>query len=39
MAQTVEQALAAANLYSDGELYKIVHLPPNAVTAAAGILA
>jgi hypothetical protein len=39
MAQTVEQALAAAKLYSDGELYKIVHLPPHSITAAAGILA
>lgn len=39
MAQTVEQALAAAVLFSDGELYKIVHLPPNAITAAAAVLA
>lgn len=39
MAQTVGQALAAAKLFSDGELYKIVHLPPNAITAAASVLA
>jgi hypothetical protein len=39
MAQTVEQALANATLFSDGELYKMVHLPPNAITAAAAVLA
>lgn len=39
MAQTVEQVLAKATLFSDGELYKLVHLPPNAITAAAAVLA
>lgn len=39
MAQTVEQALAAAKLYGDEQIYKIVHLPANAVLAAAGVLA
>jgi hypothetical protein len=39
MAQTVQQALAAAKLYSDGELYKIIWLPPNGIIVAAGILA
>ena len=39
MAQTVEQALAKATLFSDGALYKLVHLPPNAITAAAAVIA
>lgn len=39
MAQTVEQALANAVLFSDGELYKMVRLPANAITAAAAVLA
>lgn len=39
MTMTVEQAVAAATLYSDEERYKIVHLPPNAVVAAASVLA
>jgi hypothetical protein len=39
MAQTVEQALATARLYSDERLYKMVHLPAGAVLAAAGVLA
>lgn len=39
MAQTVEQVLAKATLFSDGELYKLVHLPSNAITAAAAVLA
>ena len=39
MAQTVQQALARATLYSDERLYKIVRLPANAALAAAGVLA
>jgi hypothetical protein len=39
MAQTVEQALQQAKLYRDETLYSIIHLPPNAITAAAGIVA
>ncbi|MEP7290396.1 MAG: ACT domain-containing protein [Chloroflexota bacterium] len=39
MAQTVEQALQTAKLYTDGIEYCLVHLPPNAIMAAAGVLA
>src|SRR5579871_3245733 len=39
MAQTVEQALQQANLYTDNVLYSLVHLPPNGIMAAAGVLA
>lgn len=39
MAQTIEQALATATLYSDDYLYRFVKLPINAVTAAAGVIA
>ncbi len=39
MAQTVEQALQQANLYTDNVLYSLIHLPPNAIMAAAGIIA
>jgi hypothetical protein len=39
MVQTVEQALQQAQLYTDETLYRIIHLPPNAITVAAGILA
>jgi hypothetical protein len=39
MAQTVQQALQQATLYSDEILYSLVHLPPNGITAAAGIVA
>jgi hypothetical protein len=39
MAQTVQQALQQARLYSDNVLYSLVHLPPNGITAAAGIIA
>lgn len=36
---TVEDALKAAELYSDDQLYKFVKLPPNAITVAASIVA
>ncbi len=39
MPQTVQQALAAARLYTDDQTYRLVKLPPQAVTAAAGVLA
>ena len=39
MPQTVEQALQAAKLYTDNIEYSLIHLPPNAITAAAGVLA
>lgn len=39
MPQTVQQALAAANLYTDDQIYHLVRLPAQAVTAAAGVLA
>ncbi len=39
MAQTVAQALQTGTLYTDDTLYSMVHLPANAITAAAGVLA
>ena len=39
MAQTVEQALQQAKLYTDDTLYSLIHLPPNGIMAAAGVLA
>lgn len=39
MTQTVDQILAAAQLYSDKKDYIIVQLPAAAITAAAGIIA
>jgi hypothetical protein len=39
MAQTVEQALQQAKLYTDSTLYSLIHLPPNGIMAAAGVLA
>lgn len=39
MTQTVEQVLKDATLYTDGQLYLVVKLPPAAITAAAGIFA
>ncbi len=39
MPQTAEQALRAAKLYTDNTEYQLIHLPPNAITAAAGVLA
>lgn len=39
MAQTVEQALREARLYTDGQDYLMLRLPTAAVTAAAGVLA
>jgi hypothetical protein len=39
MPQTVEQALRQAQLYTDDRLYRLIHLPPNAIMVAASILA
>lgn len=39
MPQTVEQALQTAQLYTDSIEYRIIHLPPNAIMAAAGVIA
>lgn len=39
MAQTVDEALSAAQFYSDSETYVLVQLPANAITAAAGVIA
>ena len=39
VAQTLEQALASTELYSDGHDYRLLRLPANAITLAAGILA
>jgi hypothetical protein len=39
MTQTADQALKSVTLYTDGEDYKLVHLPSNAITAAASVLA
>ncbi len=37
--QTVAQALQQAKLYTDDTLYSLIHLPPNGIMAAAGVLA
>lgn len=37
--QTVSDALRAATLFSDGHDYKLIRLPPQAITVAAGVLA
>lgn len=39
MPQTIEQVLKQARLYTDDQAYLLVRLPPNAITAAAGVLA
>lgn len=39
MAQTVQDALKAARLYSDDQPYLMVQLPAPAITAAAGVIA
>lgn len=39
MTQTVDDALAQAELYSDGYSYRFIKLPPNAITAAAAVVA
>ncbi|HEX3051986.1 MAG TPA: ACT domain-containing protein [Aggregatilineaceae bacterium] len=36
---TAEQVLSQAPLYTDEQLYRLIHLPPRAITAAAGVLA
>lgn len=39
MPQTVEQALQAAQLYTDEIEYRLLHLPSRAIMAAAGVIA
>jgi hypothetical protein len=39
MAQTVQQALSDATLYSDDQIYQFIQLPANGITLAAGIIA
>ncbi len=39
MSQSVQEVLRAASLYSDGRNYRILKLPPNAITLAAGLVA
>ncbi|QPC81128.1 ACT domain-containing protein [Phototrophicus methaneseepsis] len=39
MAQTVEEILAAAKLYTDEGIYAVVKLPSQAITPAAGVIA
>ncbi len=39
MTGTVQGALAAAQLFSDNQDYRLIHLPTNAIMAAAGIIA
>jgi len=36
---TIQELLKQADFYSDGELYVLVKLPPNAITVAASIIA
>lgn len=39
MSQSLESILQQATLYTDEVRYRIVHLPPNAIVTAAGVLA
>ena len=39
MCQSVADALRRANLYSDERIYRMLKLPPNAITLAAGVVA
>lgn len=39
MAQTVDEALKAAKLVTDGQRYRLIRLPARGVVAAAGVLA
>lgn len=39
MPQTIQDALNAAEFYTDDVEYALVHLPPKAITAAAGVVA
>lgn len=39
MAQTIQEVLSAATFYSDDMEYAFIHLPANAITAAAGVVA
>lgn len=37
--QSVQDALSKAEFYSDEGLYRLIHLPARAITAAAGVMA
>jgi hypothetical protein len=39
MAQTIQEVLKAAILYSDGYFYRFISLPPNAIIVAASVVA
>ena len=39
MTVSAKELLAAIPLYTDGQLYRVLHLPPSAAMAAAGVLA
>jgi len=39
MSQSVDKVLHSASLYSDGQIYRLLKLPPNAITLAAGVVA
>lgn len=39
MSQSVDEILQGASLHSDGQLYRLLKLPPNAITLAAGVVA
>ena len=39
MSQSAADALRRANLYSDGRIYRMLQLPPLAITLAAGVVA
>ena len=39
MSQSVDEVLRSASLYSDGQPYRLLKLPPNAITLAAGLVA
>ena len=39
MSQSVDDVLRCASLYNDGRIYRILKLPPNAITLAAGVVA
>lgn len=39
MGQTVQEVLQNAVFYTDNIEYRVIHLPPNAITVAAGIVA
>ncbi len=39
MSHSIDEVLRGASLYSDGLSYRILKLPPNAITLAAGVVA